>query len=108
VIEDTLRRIEKSLEDPSLPPARRRELTRLLADLRAELAGLAATRGDDACNIAALTAAAHEAHLGRADAAGRESATKKLTESVREFETTHPTLTSLVERIAETLSAAGI
>jgi hypothetical protein len=103
VIEDTIRKIEDSLKGGHLSAERERELRRLLAELRAELKLLEATRGGEARRIATLTGAAHAAPAGE-----RRDAANRLAESVREFEATHPKLTSLVDAIAETLASAGI
>lgn len=90
MIHDTINQIEERLRRSGcLTPEQRRELEGLLAQLRAEAQTLprqqepASTRSDD-------------------DLLGR------LKESVTEFETTHPQLITLVDRINNMLASFGI
>jgi hypothetical protein len=90
MIHDTINQIEERLRNSGcLAPEQRRELEGLLAQLRAEVQTLprqqepASTRSDD-------------------DLLGR------LKESVTEFETTHPQLITLVDRINNMLASFGI
>jgi hypothetical protein len=90
MIHDTIDQIEERLRNSGcLTPEQRRELEGLLAQLRAEAQNLprqqepASTRSED-------------------DLLGR------LKESVTEFETTHPQLITLVDRINNMLASFGI
>ncbi|MGN6386098.1 MAG: DUF4404 family protein [Verrucomicrobiota bacterium] len=90
MIHDTINQIEERLRSSGcLTPEQRRELEGLLAQLRAEAQNLprqpepASTRSED-------------------DLLGR------LKESVTEFETTHPQLITLVDRINNMLASFGI
>lgn len=108
MIHETIRKIEESLAGDAVAPERRREALRLLAELRAELGALEATRGADARRIAELTASAHATARSGATPEARADAAGRLVTSVREFEATHPALTSVVGRISELLASAGL
>jgi hypothetical protein len=93
MIEDTITRIQERLRTAqSLPEAERRELEELLAQLRVEASSLPAapayTASEDDEDI--------HTNLGR------------LEESLAEFETTHPQLVGIVNRISTMLANMGI
>lgn len=108
MIDETMRKLEERLRAGADTPGRRDELLGLLAQLQSELRELESTHADAARRIAHLTHAAHEATSGGDDPVAARNATDRLTESVREFETTHPTLTSLVRSVSDALAAAGL
>jgi hypothetical protein len=94
VIEETISRIEEKLRSADfLPEAKRAELQELLTQLRREAASLPLEKlpGD-------LEAEDEDA----------QSAIGKLEESLTEFETSHPQITGLVNRISTMLSNMGI
>jgi Mg2+ and Co2+ transporter CorA len=103
VINDTIRKIEDSLRREGVAPADRQELLRLLGELKTELSALESTRADEARAIALLAKTAHEA-----PPAQRRHASERLAESVRDFETSHPRLTSIVEAVAESRASARL
>ena len=96
MIEDTIAIIEQRLRAAqSLPPAERRELEQLLAQLRIEARSLPA----------GLTSAPADLPDPGSDP---HSALDRLQESLTEFETTHPQLVGTVNRISTILANMGI
>ena len=112
MIQDTIRKIEAGLRAESAANPRRDELLGLLDQLKQELRALEGSRGDDdarsAQSAARATEQADEDARTAADAAARASAAERLTESVRDFESTHPELRSVVQAIANALASAGL
>lgn len=108
MIQDTIRKLEERLRADPAPGPRRDEVLGLLEQLKSELRTLETTHGDAARRIAATTERAHAEALSAGDAAARASAAERLTESVRDFETTHPELRSVVQAIANALASAGL
>lgn len=92
MIDDTLAKIEaRVLEAPGLPPDKRLELQELLAELRREAHRLPAQ------------------HFGPLEEGENvQSTVGRLQESLTEFETTHPQLVGLVNRISNILANMGI
>jgi hypothetical protein len=96
VIEDTIARIEDRLRSTeSLPADQRQELEQLLRQLRIEARSLPNRP----------SASAPEPADESEDV---QSAVDRLQESLTEFETTHPQLVGLVNRISTVLSNMGI
>ena len=110
MIQDRIAKIEATLQSAgNLPDETRAELLDLLADLKAEVAALPATHGEDAQSIARFAdASVHEAtrHARKPDQT--DAALKGLTASVEGFEASHPRLVEIVNRIAVALSNMGI
>ena len=94
MIEDTIARIEERLRTAqNLPSSERAELQDLLAQLRTEAASLPHLRGP----------------VGQSDDdKDVQSALGRLEESLTEFETTHPQLVGIVNRISTILANMGI
>ena len=93
MIEDTIARIEERLRTAeNLPSSERAELERLLEQLRTEAASLPQLREP------AREAEEEDVH----------SALGRLEESLTEFETTHPQLVGIVNRISTMLANMGI
>jgi hypothetical protein len=93
MIEDTIAKIEARLRTAgSLPPEERQELAELLSQLRAE-AGSLPLRSEEG------------ADLEDDDVQG---ALGRLEELLSEFETTHPQLVGIVNRISTILANMGI
>ena len=93
MIEQTIARLEEKLRTANLSPAQRDEVQRLLVELRAELA------------------AARDAGVRmpvEAPVTDEESPLERLGQSVVEFETTHPKLVGIVNRISAVLANMGI
>lgn len=97
MIDETLSRLEERIRTSSrTSDDAKTDLLALVSELRAELAGIAATHSADARTL-----------LGHAEAAaeGDESGVE---ESIREFETAHPQIVGLVRSFLRTLADAGI
>jgi hypothetical protein len=93
MIEDTIAKIEETLRTAqNLPVAERAELEQLLAQLKTEAASLPCLRETDE----------------NAEDDGVHGALGRLEESLTEFETTHPQLVGIVNRISTILANMGI
>jgi len=110
MIDETIAKIQLRLEQaPTLSPEKRRELLGLLDQLRTEIAGVSSVDPDQAQSIAGFAdLSAHEATRTEPRPDTRKSAISGLEASVRGFETAHPRLTAVVNRIADALSNLGI
>lgn len=110
MIDDTLKKIEAHIQGAeTISPERRAELTRLLGDLKAEVAGLSRTHGEAAQNIAALTeASTQEATREKQDEERLGNSLGSLGSAVEQFEQSHPRLVSTVNAISRALSDLGI
>ncbi len=110
IIQDRIEKIEATLKDAgSLTEETRAELLRLLAELKAEVAPLTQTHGEDAQSITHFASASvHEATRTARKPDQADAALKGLTASVEGFEASHPRLVEVVNRIAITLSNMGI
>ena len=110
MIDDTLAKIEARLEGAdALKDDKRRELIELLARLRAEVAELSKTHGEQAQSIAGFTElSAHEATREQKNSRLLDLSLTGLSSSVQEFEKTHPKLVQIVNAISQTLANLGI
>ena len=110
MIQDRIDKIENTLRNAqNLPAETRDELLKLLADLKAEVASLTATHGEDAESIAHFADASfHEATRSERKPEQTAAAISGLNASVQGFEVSHPRLVQIVDRIAVTLSNMGI
>jgi anti-sigma factor RsiW len=110
MIHDTIARIEEQLRNASnISEERRAELAELLARLKAEVAELAKTHGEQAQSIAGFTQmSAHEATRRQPNPEALQHSLGGLTASVSEFEKSHPRLVQVVNSICNTLSNLGI
>lgn len=110
MIPERIAQIEATLRDnPQIPAATRAELLALLADLKAEVDPLIATHHERAQHITGRADAAVQAAVRRGDQPTQaDEAIEGLTDSVREFEASHPHLVQIVNRLANTLSNMGI
>ena len=110
MLQDRIQQIEARISAAqTISDETRRELLTLLASLKAEVAGLAATQQEDAHSIAHFAdASTHEATRAERKPEVLEAALKGLTGSVVGLETSHPTIVKVVNRIAQTLSNMGI
>jgi hypothetical protein len=110
MIDDTLKKIETQLQSAeSIPAERRQELIQLLDKLKAEVAGLSETHGEEAESIAGFTqVSAHEATRESPRPDLLDLSLKGLRSSVEGFEKTHPKLVQIVNSISNTLSNLGI
>ena len=110
MIQDRIAKIESTLQSaPNLSPETKQELLALLAELKAEVAPLSATHGEDAASIARFAdASVHEATRSERKPEQTAAALSGLNASVQGFEASHPRLVQIVDRIALTLSNMGI
>lgn len=110
MIPERIAQIEATLRSNSqIPDATREELLELLAGLKSEVAPLVETHGASAQQITGRADAAVQAAVRRGEEpAQANEALEGLTYSVREFETSHPQLVQVVNRLAHTLSNMGI
>ena len=110
MIQDRIDKIESTLQSaPNLPAETKQELLALLAELKAEVAPLSATHGEDAASIARFAdASVHEATRSERKPEQTAAALSGLNASVQGFEASHPRLVQIVDRIALTLSNMGI
>ena len=110
MIEDTIGKIETRIQSAdSVNDERRRELLELLSTLKAEVAKLSQTHGDEAQSIAGFTeVSAHEATREEKNPELLKLSLEGLAISVDGFEESHPSLVQIVNRICTTLSNIGI
>jgi hypothetical protein len=110
MIEETIQKIQARLETTdAVQEDRRRELLELLARLKAEVAELSKTHGEQAESIAGFTeVSTHEATRAEQNPQLLKLSLEGLTSSVQELEKSHPRLVQLVNAISNTLSNLGI
>lgn len=110
MIEQRLQKIEEQIgQAANIPAETRTELLNLLASLKAEIAALPVTRAEEAVSIATFAeASAHEATRSTKKPQLLEAALSGLTGSVEEFETSHPDLAAVLNRLAVVLSNMGM
>ena len=110
MIEDTIGKIEARVESAdSIKEERRRELLQLLGTLKAEVAQLSRTHGEQAESIAGFTElSAHEATRAQQNPRLLKLSLQGLSSSVEGFEESHPRLAQIVNAISSTLSNIGI
>src|SRR5437868_5799587 len=110
MIEDTIKNIEARVQAAdSITEERRRELLQLLGTLKAEVAHLSETHGEQAESIAGFTGiSAHEATRSEPNPDLLKLSLQGLSSSVAEFELSHPRLVQIVNAINTTLSNLGI
>ena len=110
MIEDTVEKIEARIQSAeAINPERKRELVQLLGTLRAEVAALSQTHGEQAQSIAGFTdVSTHEATRAERNPQLLKTSLEGLTGSVEGFEKSHPRLVQIVNAISNTLSNLGI
>ena len=110
MIEDTIGKIEVRIEGAeAIKEERRRELLQLLGTLKAEVAALSQTHGEQAQSIARFTeVSTHEATRAEQNPELLKLSLEGLGSSVRGFEESHPRLVQIVNAISSTLSNLGI
>jgi hypothetical protein len=110
MITETIARFEQAiLRAGEADPKHRDELIRLLEQLKSEVRALPATHVEQARSIAQFAeTAAHEAARKEKSAKLLELAREGLTESVADFEVSHPSLTAVVNQISNLLAGMGI
>src|SRR5438105_4573704 len=110
MIPEHIEQIEAKVEAAkNISDETRKELLGLLSALKSEIGPLAKTHDEDAESIARFAdASAHEATRTEKKPELIDAAVKGLSSSVEGFETSHPTLVQIVNRIAVVLSNMGI
>ena len=110
MIEDTIGKIESRIEGAdAIKEDRKLELLQLLGTLKAEVAELSKTHGDEAQSIAGFTeVSAHEATRAEQNPELLKLSLSGLGSSVQGFEESHPRLVQIVNAISQTLSNLGI
>ncbi|HVV02308.1 MAG TPA: DUF4404 family protein [Verrucomicrobiae bacterium] len=110
MIKNTIEEIESRIRSSeSIKEERRRDLLKLLEELKAEVARLPATQEDRARSIAGFTGVStHEATRAEKNPELLNLSLKGLTSSVEGFESSHPGLVQVVNAIGTALSNLGI
>jgi len=109
MIRDTLKKIEQTVRGaPIASSEKKHELLDLLDKLDTELETLEQTHEKDARTIAGLAEKATREATQPSDRPPAGDARAGLANSVRDFETTHPRLVSLVRAICDSLASVGI
>jgi hypothetical protein len=110
MIEDTISKLENSLRQAQAAKnENKEELLQLLSTLRTEVSELAKTHADEAKSIEGFAAVStHEATRPEPNPELVEISVRGLSQSVAEFEETHPRLVQIVNSICNTLSNLGI
>jgi len=110
MIEDTIGKIEARIQGAdTVHEGRRRELLQLLGTLKAEVAELSKTHGEQAQSIAGFAeVSTHEAPRAAQNPDLLKLSLDGLNSSVSEFEKSHPRLVQIVNTISNTLSNLGI
>ncbi len=109
MIHDTLSKIESRIGQSGVKDDAKAELITLLGTLKAEVAELSKTHGEEAQSIAGFTqVSAHEATREEPNPALVRHSLDGLSASVEGFEKSHPRLVEIVNRICTTLSNLGI
>ena len=110
MIENTLGEIETRINQAgAVSPEQKRELIKLLATLKAEVAALAKTNEESASSITGFAQiSTHEATRADQNAQLRELSVRGLRSSVDGFEQSHPKLVQIVNSLSNTLAHLGI
>ena len=110
MIQETISKIEAQIrQSDAVQPQSKAELLSLLATLKAEMAEIARTHGEQAQSIAGFTAVStHEATREEPNPQLLKLSLEGLSSSVQGFEESHPRLVQIVNAISTTLSNLGI
>lgn len=110
MIDSTISKIEEKIKGAeTINEENRKELLRLLYDLKAEVSILNESRKDDAQSIAHFTEiSAHEATKKEKNPNLIKASLDGLVSSIEGLEVSHPELTETVNAIARILSNMGI
>ena len=110
MLEETIGKIESKIEGAeTIKDDRRRELLQLLGTLKAEVAELSKTHGEQAQSIAGFAeVSTHEATRAEQKPRLLQLSIEGLSSSVTELEKSHPRLVQIVNAISNTLSNLGI
>lgn len=110
MIEKTITRIEdKVKETTSIKDDEKTELLKLLATLKSEVMELSKTHAEQAESITGFAqVSAHEATRQSKNPQLMKLSAKGLSSSVEGFETSHPELVAIVNKISQILANMGI
>jgi len=110
MIQDHIEKIESKVQGAKgIPEETKNELMGLLSTLKSEIGDLSRTHGEDADSITRFTeVSAHEATREERKPELVKVAVQGLSSSVEGFESSHPGLVQIVNRIATILSNMGI
>jgi hypothetical protein len=110
MIEDTLKKIEATIDKScAVPEEKRTELQELLGRLKSEVSELSKTHDEHAHSIASFTEVSmHEAIREERNPKLLKLSLEGLSSSVQGLEGSHPALVEVVNRIAVMLSNIGI
>ena len=110
MIQERIDKIESAVHSaPNLPAETKQQLLALLAELKAEVAPLNETHGEDADRITRFAGVSvQEATRSERTPDQAAAAVTDLSASVIGFEASHPRLVQIVDRLATTLSNMGI
>ena len=110
MIQDHIEKIETKVQGAKgIPEETRNELIGLLSTLKTEIGDLSKTHGEDADSITRFAeVSAHEATRDQKKPELVKAAVQGLSSSVDGFESSHPGLVQIVNRIATILSNMGI
>ncbi len=110
MIRDTITKLEAKLQETSsVNPETREELLNLLGQLKAEITDLSHSNAEQAANIAGHTEfSTREAMSPEKNPESLNRSLNELSASVEGFESSHPKLVEVVNRIATMLSNLGI
>ncbi|MEW6087519.1 MAG: DUF4404 family protein [bacterium] len=110
MVNTTITKIEEKIrESETINKDNKKELLRLLSDLKSEVSALRENREDDARSIAHFAEiSAHETTRKEKNPNLIKSSLEGLTASIEGLEVSHPKLTETVNSIARILSNMGI
>ncbi len=110
MIQDRIDKLEAKVRlAQNLPEETRSELLNLLGGLKVEIASLSETNAEDARSIARFAdVSTHEATREDKKPQLVTAAVSGLNSSIENFETSHPNLTQIVNRLAVVLSNLGV
>lgn len=110
MLQDTISKIEERLQNSAaLTESQRADLIQLLGQLKREIGQLSKTHQEEAESIASFAeVSAREATRQSRNPRLLEHSIGGLKSSVQEFETSHPDLAGLVNRLAIMLANMGI
>lgn len=110
MIEKTIENIESKIKDNAcITEENKGELLDLLGTLKKEVSSLSKTHAEDAESIAHFTqASTHEATKSEKNPRLLKLSVEGLSSSVEGFETSHPKLVDVVNKVAHILSNMGI
>ena len=110
MIQNTIQKLEATVREASaLKQENKAELLQLLSQLKGEVGELAKTHAEQADSIAEFAAlSAREATRSEPNPKLVELSLTGLSQSVTEFEESHPQLVQVVNAISNTLSNLGI